>query len=146
MILTLVQQNESFNSKLLQGKHFKLRRERVTVESFDIFVRGSPIFTLNEFRRVIYQYSNRINTFQCKICCLNSKTFSENVIFVIRDVKRKWKIRYLICFLAQWKERLNKQNSPTCYYSIYLRFLEVFFVTKKTTQGYVFINTFSNNL
>ena len=35
---------------------------------------------------------------------------SNILFFVIRNVKRKWKIRYSIHFLAQQKERLNKQN------------------------------------
>ena len=43
--LTLVQQNESFDSKLFQEKHFKLLCRRLTVDSFYVFVRGSPIFT-----------------------------------------------------------------------------------------------------
>ena len=60
---------------------------------------------------------------------------SNILFFVIRNVKRKWKIRYSIHFLAQQKERLNKQNLLTRYYSTYLRFLEGFLVTTTTTQG-----------
>ena len=64
-----------------------------------------------------------INTFQMQICCLNSSVFIlfYFICFVIHNVKRKWKIRYSIQFLAQQKEPLNKQNSLT-----YLRFLEEF--------------------
>ena len=73
----------------LQGKHFKLLSERLTLQSFDVFVRDSPLFTLNEFKfkgklyckRVIYQYPNTINTFQRKICCQNSKTFPKILFF-----------------------------------------------------------------
>ena len=43
------------------------------------------------------------------------------------------KDRFLIHFLAQQKE--PSQNSPTLYYSTYLRFLEGFLVTTTTTQG-----------
>ena len=132
MILKLVQQSESFHSKLFQGKHFKLLSQQITVESFELrlFARGSPIFIYNEFKFTglqehYYQYPNRINTFQWLICCLNSKTF-QKTFFVIRNV---------IHFLAQHKEPLNKQNSPTRYYSTNLRFLEGFLVTTTTTQG-----------
>ena len=48
-------------------------------------------------RRVIYQYANRINTFQWQICGPNSKTFSK--IFFAWFVM-KWKIRYSIHFLT----------------------------------------------
>ena len=60
--------------------NFKLLSRRPTVESFDVFVRGSPSFTLNEFKFivkldctwVICQYpNNTIDTFQRQICCLN---------------------------------------------------------------------------
>ena len=44
-------------------------------------------------------------------------------------------IRNVIHFLAQHKEPLNKQNSPTRYYSTNLRFFEGFLVTTTTTQG-----------
>ena len=110
-------------------------------------------------RWVIYQYPNTINAFQWQICCLNSKTFSKSLCFVIRNVRRTWKIRYSIHFLAQQKELLNKQNSLNRYYSTYLRFLEGFRFTTTTIQfpwrlcyhhddhtRYVFINTLSNNL
>ena len=49
--------------------------------------------------------------------------------------KKKWKIRYSIHFLDQQKEPLNQQNSLTRYYSTYLRFLQGFYVTTRTTQG-----------
>ena len=146
MILTLVQQDESFDSKLFQGKHVKLLFRRIAIESFDVFVRGSSIFTQNEFKsiekldckRAIYQYPNTINTFQWQICCLSSKRFSIFFFFFffeIRNVKRKWKIRCSIHFLAQQKEPLNKQNSLTRYYSTYLRSLKGFLVITTTTQG-----------
>ena len=45
MILTLLQQNESFDSKLFQG-NFKLMSSRVTFGNFNFFVRGSPIFNI----------------------------------------------------------------------------------------------------
>ena len=109
----------------------------------DVFVRGFPIFTWNEFkfigklecRRVIYHYPCMINTFQWKTCCLNSKAFQKCYFFVIYNVKRKWKIRYSIHFLAQQKEPLNKQNSLTRYYSTYLHFLEGFLVITTIAQG-----------
>ena len=66
---------------------------------------------------------------------LKFQNVSNILFFVIRNVKRKWKIRYSIHFLAQQKERLNKQNLLTRYYSTYLRFLEGFLVTTTTTQG-----------
>ena len=55
----------------------------------DVFVRGFPSFTKNEFkfigkldcRRVIYQYPNTINAFQLQICYLNSKIFSKIFFF-----------------------------------------------------------------
>ena len=108
----------------------------------DVFVGGSSIFTWKEFklmgkiegRRVIYHYYSTINTFQWHICCPNSKTLQKCYSFVIYNVKRKWKIRYSIHFLAQQKEPLNKQNSLTRYYSTYLRFLEGFLVTTTTAQ------------
>ena len=51
--------------------NFKLLSRQLTVETFDVFVRGSPIFTQNEFTfkgeldcsSVIYQYTKTINTF-----------------------------------------------------------------------------------
>ena len=54
--------------------NFKLVSRRLKVEAFDVFVRGSPIFTQNEFkfseeldfRWVIYQYPKTINTFKDK--------------------------------------------------------------------------------
>ena len=58
----------------------------------------------------------------------------KNLLFVIRNVKKKWKIRYSIHFLAQQKEPLNKQNSITRYSSTYLRFLEGFLVTITTIR------------
>ena len=39
-ILTLLQQNESIDSKLFQGKHFKLLTERLKVASSNVFGRG----------------------------------------------------------------------------------------------------------
>ena len=39
--------------------------------------------------------------------------FKKFYIFEIRNVKRKWKIRYSIHFLPQEKEPFNKQNSLT---------------------------------
>ena len=87
---------------------------------------------------VIYQYPNMINIFQWQICFQIPKRFQKSYIFVIRNVKRKWKIRYSIHFLVQQKEPLKKQNSPTHYYSTYLRFLEGFLVTTTTTQGVCF--------
>ena len=44
-------------------------------------------------------------------------------------------VRYSVLFLAQHKEPLNKQNSLTRYYTTYLRFLEGFLVTTRTTNG-----------
>ena len=61
--------------------------------------------------------------------------FKNFIFFVIRNVKRKLKIRYSNHFLAQQKEPLNKQNSLTHYYSTYLCFLEGFPLTTTTTQG-----------
>ena len=61
--------------------------------------------------------------------------FKNFVFFVIRNVKRKCKIKYSIHFSGQQKGTLNKQNSLTRYYSTYLRFLEGFLVTTTTTQG-----------
>ena len=91
----MVQQNESFDSKLFQEKHFKLLSGRLTIESIDAFVAGSPVFTLTKFkfigkldcRRVIYQYPNTINTFQLPIWCLNFKAFSK--ILFLRDFQCK---------------------------------------------------------
>ena len=57
------------------------------------------------------------------------------LIFVIPNVKRKWKIRHSINFLTQQKEPLNKQNSLTRYYSTNLRLLEGFLATTTTKQG-----------
>ena len=139
----MVQQNESFDSKLFQEKHFKLLSGRLTIESIDAFVAGSPVFTLTKFkfigkldcRRVIYQYPNTINTFQWQICCLNSKTFSKILYLLIRNIKRKRKIRHPIHFLAQQKQPLNKKNSLTRYYSTYLHFPEGFLIIAKTTKG-----------
>ena len=39
-------QNEPFESKLFHGQILKLPNGRLTVESFDVFVRGYPIFTI----------------------------------------------------------------------------------------------------
>ena len=61
--------------------------------------------------------------------------FKKIYFFLIRNVKRKWRIRYSIHFLTQQEEPLNKQNLLTRYYSTYLRFLEGFLVTTTTTQG-----------
>ena len=52
--------------------HFKLLSRQLTVESFDVLVRGSPIVISNEFkliwklacRRVVYQYPNTQHKFQ----------------------------------------------------------------------------------
>ena len=62
------------------------------------------------------------------------------IFFVNRNVKRKWKIKYPIHFLAHQKEPLNKQNSLTRYYSTYLYFLEAFLVNETTQRvRYVYI-------
>ena len=60
------------------------------------------------YRRIIFKYRNRINTFQWQICWLNSKLFLKILFFVICYLKRKWKIRYSIHFLADQKEIKNK--------------------------------------
>ena len=59
----------------------------------------------------------------------------KNLFFVIHSVKQNWKIRYSIHFSAQPKEPLNQQNPHTRHYSTYLRFLEGFYVTTRTTLG-----------
>ena len=63
---------------------------------------------------------------------MSSKHF---IFFLIRNVKRKWRIRYSIHFLTQQEEPLNKQNLLTRYYSTYLLFFEGVLVTTTTKQG-----------
>ena len=46
--------------------------------------------------------------------------------------------KILNSFFGSAKKPLNKQNSPTRYYSIHLRFLEGFLVTTMNTQGVPF--------
>ena len=57
---------------------------------------------------------------------------------MIRNIKRKWKIRYSINFLAHQKEHVNKQNSFTRHYFTYLLFIQGFLVTTTTMQGVLF--------
>ena len=82
MILTLLQQNEFFDSKLFQGKHFKLLSGRLTVGSLcktfpNFYIKWIQIYRKTRYRRVIYHYPNTINIFQLQIYFLNSKMFSK---------------------------------------------------------------------
>ena len=74
------------------------------------------------------------------------QNFLKNCIFFgIRNVKRKWKIRYPIHFLDQQKEPLNEQNLLAITPHIFVS-LKAFLSTRRPHKDYVFINTLSNNL
>ena len=62
----------------------------------------------------------------------------KNFIFFDSECKNEMEDKILNSFLVKQKEPLNKQNSLTCYYSTYLRFLKDFLVTTTTTQGVSF--------
>ena len=135
MILTLVQQNESFDSKLFHGKHFKLLWVTNSwgfwylCKSFpNFYIKWIQIYRKTGLQEGYLSIPNTMSKFQ-------PKRFQKFYFVVIRNVKRKWKIRYSIHFLALQKETLNKQNSFTRCYSTYLRFLEGLLVTAMTTQG-----------
>ena len=53
LLLTLVQQNESFDSKIFHGKHFKLLSGRLTVESYDVFDLRFDVFCYSYFKMEI---------------------------------------------------------------------------------------------
>ena len=146
MILTLVQQNESFDPKLFQEKPSKLLSGQLTVESFDwclckrfdnFYIKWIQIYRKTGLQGgylSIPQHDYYIS--MAKLLSTFQNVFQNFIFlwFVIRNVKSKLKTRHSIHFLAQQKQPLNKQNSLTCYCSTYLRFLEAFLVTTTTTQ------------
>ena len=137
MISISVQQNESFDSKLFQRKQLQTNESTTNSWEFRCLCKRFCNFyrkwiQINRETEIQEGYlsipNHTINTFQ------RQNVFKTN-FFVIRNVKRKWKIRCSIHFLAQQKEPLNKQNSFTHYYATYLPFLERFLATTTTTQG-----------